>query len=69
MNCLIVDDEALAQDVLEHYIQQTEMLELKGKCSNALEAFSILSREHIDLMFLDIKMPEISGIDALTKSE
>lgn len=63
MNCLIVDDEVLAQDVLEHYIQQTETLELKGKCSNALEAFAMLNREPVDLMFLDIKMPEISGID------
>jgi len=63
MNCLIVDDEVLAQDVLEHYIQQTETLTLKGRCNNALEAFALLNKEQIDLMFLDIKMPEISGID------
>lgn len=58
-----MDDEVLAQDVLEHYIQQTETLKLKGKCSNALEAFALLNREPVDLMFLDIKMPELSGID------
>ncbi len=63
MRCLIVDDEVLAQEVIEHYISKIENLVLAGKCNNAVDAFTILSGQKIDLMFLDIKMPEISGLD------
>jgi DNA-binding LytR/AlgR family response regulator len=65
LKCIIVDDEPLAQDVLERYIENIRELELVRKCSNALEAFEILHTEPIDLMFLDISMPVISGIDFL----
>lgn len=65
MRCLIVDDEQLAQEVLEHYIQKLPELSLVGKCSNALQAFAWLNREPVDLMFLDIKMPEMSGLELL----
>ena len=63
MNCLIVDDEALAREVLEYYIQKVPQLTLKASCQNALQAFSMLSKEPVDLMFLDIRMPELSGLD------
>jgi DNA-binding LytR/AlgR family response regulator len=63
MNCLIVDDEILAQEVIEHYVLKTDGLVLAGKCSNAVEAFAALNRGSVDLMFLDIKMPEINGLD------
>ncbi len=65
MQVLIVDDEPLAQDILETYISKTPGLSLAGKCSNALEAFALLSRQPVDLMLLDINMPEMSGIDFL----
>lgn len=65
MNCLIVDDEALAQDVLEHYIERVPYLKLTGKCGSALQAFSVLSSQAVDLMFLDIKMPEMSGLELI----
>lgn len=65
MNCLIVDDEPLAQDVIEHYIAKTDFLQLTGKCNTALQAFSMLNKEKIDLMFLDIQMPEINGLELL----
>lgn len=65
MNCLIVDDEKLAQDILEGYIEKTPGLRLSGRCNNALEAISALHTGNIDLMFLDIKMPEITGADLL----
>jgi DNA-binding LytR/AlgR family response regulator len=65
IKCIIVDDEPLAQEVLESYIKQTEGLQLAGKCNNALEAFKLLSTQTVDLMFLDIKMPSINGIDFL----
>lgn len=62
---LIVDDEPLAQDILETYILKTPELELIGKCKNALEAFGMLNKQQVDLVLLDINMPEISGIDFL----
>jgi len=63
--CLIVDDEELAQDVIEKYIESMPMLELSGKCSNAIEAISHLHENTIDMMFLDINMPEINGLEML----
>lgn len=65
INCLIVDDEPLAQDILEGYINSKEDLSLVKKCSTAVEAFEILHQQQIDLMFLDIKMPGLNGIDFL----
>lgn len=65
MKCLIVDDEPLATGLLIRYINKHENLELAGTCSNALEAFQMLTHYTIDLMFLDIRMPEISGLDFL----
>ena len=65
LNCIIVDDEPLAQEVLERHIASISDLVLLKKCSNALEAFEILHTEPVDLMFLDISMPVISGIDFL----
>ncbi|MBK9320416.1 MAG: response regulator transcription factor [Bacteroidetes bacterium] len=65
MKCIIVDDEPLAQEVLERYLENIRELELVTKCNNALEAFEVLNHENIDLMFLDISMPVISGIDFL----
>jgi len=60
---IIVDDEPLARDVLETYIEKIPELHLVRKCNNALEANEVLKREHIDLMFLDIQMPQLTGID------
>jgi DNA-binding LytR/AlgR family response regulator len=64
-NCLIVDDEPIAQQILEKYILQIEALELVGKANNAFEALNILHQEKIDILFLDIKMPSLSGLDML----
>jgi DNA-binding LytR/AlgR family response regulator len=62
VTCMIIDDEPLAQQVLERYIQQTEGLTLVAKCFNATEAFAVLHQQPVDLLFLDIKMPLISGM-------
>lgn len=67
---LIVDDEPLAQDVIETYVQKIPDLFLVGTCKNAIEASSILNKEVVDLIFLDIQMPQLNGIDfikSLTK--
>ena len=64
-NCLIVDDEPIAQQILEKYISQIDVLNLVGKCGNAFEALNVLHKEPVDILFLDIKMPSLSGLDML----
>jgi DNA-binding LytR/AlgR family response regulator len=63
INCIIVDDEQHAIDILQHYIKQTPYLNLVASFTNPLEALELLGQQKIDLVFLDIQMPEISGID------
>lgn len=63
IKCLIIDDEPLALDLLENYINKISYLELVARCNNAIEALKYIDSEKIDLMFLDIQMPEISGIE------
>lgn len=63
INTLIVDDEPLALDVLETYIQRMPELKLVTRCANAFEANEALTSNNIDLMFLDIQMPQLTGID------
>ena len=65
LKCLIVDDEVLAQDVIEKYISTVPTLNLVGKCDSAIEAISFLHNNHIDLLFLDLNMPELSGLEML----
>jgi DNA-binding LytR/AlgR family response regulator len=63
MNCIVVDDEAMSRQIMEGLIEQTDFLDLKASCSDAIEATNVLNNESIDLIFLDIEMPEISGIE------
>lgn len=63
--CLIVDDEPIAQQILEKYISQIDALHLTSKCSNAFDALHVLYQEKIDILFLDIKMPSLSGLEML----
>jgi DNA-binding LytR/AlgR family response regulator len=60
-----VDDEPIAQEILEKYINQIDTLHLVSKCNNAFEALNTLHQEHIDILFLDIKMPSLSGLEML----
>lgn len=62
LNCLIVDDEPLSQEVIADYVSVCPELELKGVCKDALEAGEFMKNEKIDLLFLDINMPRLSGI-------
>lgn len=63
LNCIIIDDEPLAIDLLKSYVQKTPFLELIGTFSNALASIETISNNHIDVIFLDINMPQISGLE------
>jgi DNA-binding LytR/AlgR family response regulator len=65
INCLIVDDEQYARKLLEGYVDKHPDLELGGLCKNSMEAMQQLNQQQIDLMFLDIQMPDLTGIDFL----
>lgn len=65
IKAIIVDDEPLALDVLETYIEQIPELELVKRCNNAFEANEVLNNHEVDLMFLDIQMPQLTGIELL----
>jgi len=63
ISCIIVDDEPMALSLIESYVHKTPFLNLKGKCSSAIQALKILNTEQIDLVFLDIQMPDLTGIE------
>ena len=63
LNCALVDDEPLALDLLETYVRKTPFLNLVGKCSSAVAAMKELQEKTVDLLFLDIQMPELSGLE------
>lgn len=65
MNCIVVDDEPLARDGMKMNIEEVPFLNLVGSFENALEANEFLSDNNVDLMFLDIQMPELTGLDFL----
>ncbi|MBA4849413.1 LytTR family DNA-binding domain-containing protein [Emticicia sp. BO119] len=66
LKCIIVDDERGAHMVLQHYIMQIDRLELMGSCENALEAINLMHNIKVDLMFLDINMPQMNGLELLS---
>jgi len=63
--CLIVDDEPLARELIRGHIQKLENFEIVAECDNAMKAMEALRKHTVDLMFLDIKMPQMTGIDFL----
>ncbi|NCI51349.1 response regulator transcription factor [Sediminibacterium roseum] len=63
--CIIVDDEPIAQQILEQYVMETPGLTLLATCRNAMEALSKLEHHQVDLIFLDIEMPLINGLNFL----
>ena len=67
IRCLIVDDEPPARELLASYVSRLDDLELVDKCGNALEAFTCLQKHSIDLMFLDIQMPKMTGLELSRK--
>ena len=67
--CMIVDDEPLARNVLKNYLTNLDAFELVGEASNVIEAFSMMEQVKVDLIFLDINMPQLSGLDFIKTLE
>jgi len=65
INCLIVEDEPLATELLKSYIEKVPDLSLAASCDSAVDAFGVLQRQSIQLMFLDIQMPRLTGLELL----
>lgn len=65
MRCIVVDDDELSRSVIEDLINETDSLELIKSCEDAVEAFKVIKEEHIDLVFLDIEMPKMDGLEML----
>lgn len=63
ISCVAIDDEPLALDLLSKFIQQTTFLDLKGKFSNAIEALGYINQHEVNLIFMDIQMPDLSGME------
>lgn len=71
IHCLIVDDEPVAREILENHLGRIDRLKLVGSCQDAIMAFKVINTEPVDLIFLDINMPDISGLSfarSLTKN-
>jgi len=62
IKCIIVDDEPVAREILESHLAKIDSIQVVSSCKNALEAFQVISSNTVDLVFLDINMPDISGL-------
>lgn len=62
IHCIIVDDEPIAREILENHLNKIEAIKIIASCKNAMEAFNVINSNRIDVIFLDINMPEISGL-------
>jgi len=65
IKCVIIDDEPLAREGISNYIREIDFLEHVGSCENPVELIKLLDQHHVDLIFLDIQMPKMNGIDFL----
>ncbi|MBX9851738.1 MAG: LytTR family DNA-binding domain-containing protein [Cytophagaceae bacterium] len=65
MDCLIIDDEEMSRNMVKHFVEKTESLNLIGVCEDAIQAANILKKTKVDILFLDIEMPDMSGYDLL----
>lgn len=65
IQCLIVDDEPPAREIIRRYIEEIPTLQFIGECSNAVQAMGVLQQQKVDLMFLDIRMPQLNGNELL----
>jgi DNA-binding LytR/AlgR family response regulator len=69
MDCLIIDDEEMSRNMVKHFVEKTESLNLVGVCEDPIEAANILKKTKVDILFLDIEMPNMSGYDLIKTLE
>jgi DNA-binding LytR/AlgR family response regulator len=69
LKCIVIDDEPVARKLLQEFIEEIDYLELTGQAENPLKAMKLLNDNDIDIIFLDINMPKINGIDFLKSSK
>lgn len=69
LKCIIIDDEPVARKILQEFVDEIDFLELTGQAENPLKALQLLNDHDIDIIFLDINMPKITGIDFLKNSK
>ncbi len=65
IRCAIIDDEPPAREIIRRYVEDMPLLQLVGECSNAIQAITLLQQIKVDLLFLDIRMPQLNGNDFL----
>src|ERR1044071_6698018 len=65
MHCIIVDDDKISRAEIEQFVKKSVLLKLVATCSNAVEAFNIIESDHIDLLFLDVMMPDMNGLELM----
>jgi DNA-binding LytR/AlgR family response regulator len=63
INCIIIDDEPLSLDLIEGYVEKTPFLKLVGRCGSPIEAMEVMNENKVDLVFLDIHMPDLNGLE------
>lgn len=69
LNCMVVDDDDMSRSIVKHYIQKTNFLTLQHECASAIEASNLLKEGDTDIIFLDIEMPEMTGMDLIKTLE
>lgn len=69
LNCIVVDDDEMSRKVVVHFVKKTKFLQLTREFDNAMDAIHYLDEEHVDIIFLDIRMPEMSGMDFINSLE
>lgn len=69
LNCVVVDDDEMSRKVVMHFIQKTKFLQVSKEFDNAVDAVHYLDEEHVDIIFLDVQMPEMSGMEFINALE
>lgn len=69
LNCIVVDDDEMSRKVVVHFIEKTNFLKVSKEFDNAVDAIHYLDEEHVDIIFLDVQMPEMSGMDFINELE